>query len=94
MLALKPDTVLALEQGIVLHSLPEQDHFFAFSVISGDEFKLNRTSFWVLESIGKGVKWDELKSSFLKTFDVDPEQGELDICEIVEQFLNEKIIWR
>ena len=94
MLALKSDTVLALEQGVVLHSLLGQDHFFVFSVISGDEFKLNRTSFWVLESIGKGVKWDELKSSFLKTFDVAPEQGELDICEIIEQFLNEKIIRR
>lgn len=94
MLALESDTVLALEQGIVLHSLPGQNHFFAFSVISGDEFKLNQTSFWVLETIGEGIKWDKLKSSFLKTFDVAPKQGESDLREIVSQFYKEKIIRR
>lgn len=94
MLALESDTILALEQGIVLHSLPEQDHFFAFSVITGDEFKLNQTSFWVLEAIGDGIKWSELKSSFLRTFDVVPVHGESDLRKILEQFYSEKIIWR
>jgi hypothetical protein len=93
-LALESDTVLALEQGIVLHSLPDQDHFFAFSVITGDEFRLNQTSFWVLEAIGDGIKWSELKSSFLKTFEVVPVRGESDLRALIEQFYNEKIIRR
>ena len=94
MLALESSTVLALEQGVVLHSLPEQDHFFVFSVITGDEFKLNQTSFWVLEAIGESIEWDELKSSFLRAFDVAPQQGESDLRDIVSQFYDEKIIRR
>ena len=94
MLALESDTILALEEGIVLHSLPDQDHFFAFSVITGDEFGLNRTSFWVLEAIGGGVQWSELKSSFLKTFEVVTVRGESDLRALIEQFYNEKIIRR
>ncbi len=39
MLALKPGTLLLLEPGIVLHSLPDQNWFHAFSVITGDRAK-------------------------------------------------------
>jgi len=94
MLALEPDAVLSLEQGIVLHSLPEQDHFFAFSVVTGDEFHLNQTSYWVLGAIGQGIEWRHLKDSFLSTFDVSPQQGESDLRRIVGEFYEEKIIGR
>ena len=94
MLALEPDTVLTLEPGIVLHSLPNQDHFFAFSVITGDEFHLNQTSYWVLEAIGEGIEWKNLKDSFLETFEITPQQGEADLRGIVEEFHNEKIVRR
>lgn len=94
MLALEPDAALALERGIVLHSLPDQDHFFVFSVITGDEYHLNQTSFWVLEAIGEGIEWNQLKESFLETFEVSVKQGESDLRGIVEKFYNEKIIGR
>lgn len=94
MLAIEPDTVLALEPGIVLHSLPDQDHFFAFSVINGDEFHLNQTSYWVLEAIGESTEWAQLKDAFLNTFDVAPQQGEADLRGILEEFHTERIIRR
>ena len=94
MLALEADTVLTLEPGVVLHSLPDQAHFFAFSVITGDEYHLNQTSFWVLETIGEGIKWNQLRESFFETFDVTPQQGEADLQGIVEQFYSEKILGR
>ncbi len=94
MLALEPDTVLTLQPGIVLHSLPNQDHFFAFNVITGDEFHLNQTSYWVLEEIGEGIEWKQLKDSFLEAFEITPKQGEADLLRIVEEFYNEKIIGR
>lgn len=94
MLALESNTVLALEPGIVLHSLPAQDHFFAFSVITGDEFHLNQTSYWVLEAIGEGTEWCQLKDSFLETFEITLQQGEEDLRRIVEEFYSEKIIGR
>jgi hypothetical protein len=74
MLALKSGVVLALEPGIVLHSLPDQDWFYAFSVISGDQFRLNRTSFWVLENVSTGIEWTRLRSDFFETFKVSSEK--------------------
>ncbi len=94
MLALKPGTLLLLEPGIVLHSLPDQNWFHAFSVITGDQFKLNRTSFWVLSEISDGVEWAHLKDKFLATFDVGPVQCEADLAELLNELYNQKIIRR
>lgn len=94
MLALKPRTLLVLEAGIVLHSLPDQNWFYAFSVITGDHFRLNRTSFWVLEEINEGIEWTRLKDNYLATFDVAPEQGEADILQLLNELYEDKIIRR
>lgn len=94
MLALEPGVVLALEPNIVLRSIPDQDWFFAFNVVTGDEFCLNRTSFWILEALGSGAEWGQLKYGFLETFEVDPEQGEMDLRELVNELYKEKIIRR
>lgn len=94
MLALKPRTLLALESGIVLHSLPDQNWFYAFSVITGDQFRLNRTSFWVLEEIGEGIEWTRLKGNYLATYDVSVEQGEADLIELLNELSSQKIIRR
>ena len=94
MLALEPGTVLALEPGIVLHSLPDQDYFFAFSVVSGDQFRLNQTSFWVLEAISKGAEWVRLRDSFVSAFEVSLEQGEADLRQLVDELHKERIIGR
>ena len=94
MLALKPRTLLALEPGIVLHSLPDQNWFHAFSVITGDQFRLNRTSFWVLEEINDGIEWTRLKDNYLTTFEVPLEQGESDLLQLLDEFYEEKVIRR
>lgn len=94
MLALKSGVVLALEPGIVLHSLPDQDWFYAFSVIIGDQFRLNRTSFWVLENISTGTEWTRLRDDFLKTFEVSSEQGEADLRKLMSELYKQKIIRR
>ena len=94
MLALKSGVVLSLEPGIVLHSLPDQDWFYAFSVITGDQFRLNRTSFWVLENIGTGTDWTHLRDDFFETFEVSSEQGEADLRKIMNELYKQKIIRR
>ena len=86
--------VLALEPGIVLHSLPNQDRFYAFSVISGNQFRLNRTSFWVLEKISTGIEWSKLRDYFLETFEVPSEQGESELKSLVDELCSQTIVRR
>ena len=94
MLEIESNATLALEEGIVLHSLPEQDWFYAFSVVSGDQFRLNKTSFWVLENISTGLEWRKLRDRYLKTFEVPLQQGEKDLGELVDELHIQKIIRR
>ena len=94
MLAMRAGAVLALEPGIVLHSLPDQDWFYAFSVVTGDQFRLNRTSFWVLENISTGTEWTRLRYDFFKTFEVSSEQGETDLRKLINELFKQKIIRR
>jgi len=94
MLALKPGETLTLEPGIVLHSLPGQNWYYAFSVITGDQFQLNQTSFWVLEAISKGIEWVHLKEGFLAAFEVSAKQGEADLLKLVNEMYEQKIIGR
>ena len=94
MLALKPGEALTLEPGIVLHSLPDQDRYYAFSVITGDQFRLNQTSFWVLEAISNGIEWIRLRDSFLAAFEVSAKQGEADLLKLVNEMYEQKIIGR
>ncbi len=94
MLALKSDEILALEPGIVLHSLPDQNWYYAFSVITGDQFRLNQTSFWVLEAISNGIERVHLKGGFLAAFEVSAEQGEIDLRRLLDELCEQKIIGR
>ncbi|MCL0091275.1 PqqD family protein, partial [Dehalococcoidales bacterium] len=80
--------------GIVLHSLPDQDWFFAFNVETGEQFRLNHTSFWVLETISDSIEWIRLRDSFLETFDVSAHQGEADLRKLVNELYKQKIIRR
>lgn len=91
---LKSEDTLALEEGIVLHSLPDQSFYYAFSVINGDQFRLNRTSFWVLEEISEGIAWLKLKENFLATFEISAKQGEADLRKLLNDLYNQKIIGR
>ena len=94
MLALKPGETLVIEPGIVLHSLPDQNWYYAFSVTTGDQFRLNRTSYWVLETISDGIDWAFLRAYFIKNFQVSGKQGEADLRKLVDEFYRQKIIRR
>ena len=94
MLALTSGAMLALESGIVLHSLPDQDSYYAFSVGTGDQFRLNRISFWVLEAIGDGTEWVILRDSFLATFEVPSGEGEADLRKLVNKMHRQGVIRR
>lgn len=94
MLVLSPKTTLSLNKGIVLHSLPEQDWYYAFSVVTGDQFRLNKTSFWILEEISNGIEWNVLKDNFLNTFEIPLEQAENDLKTLLDELFGQKIIRR
>lgn len=94
MLGLVPGTTLALVPDILLRSLPSQGVFYAFNVATGDHFRLNRSSYWILENIGDGVEFGELQSRFLDTFDVLPNQGIADLETIASQLFQERIVRR
>ncbi len=94
MLALEADTMLVLSPTVLLRSLPEQNWYFAFDVASGDQYRLNHTSFWILEAIGCGTSWAALRTRFLERFAVGVQEGTSDLAAIVAQFHEEKIIRR
>ena len=85
MLEIKPGTVIALSPGIVLHSLPDQEWYHAFSVENGDQYNLNRTSFWVLEKISNGIEWEQLIVNFIDYFEVSLEEGQADLSELIKE---------
>jgi hypothetical protein len=92
MLEIKPDTPIALTPSIVLHSLPSRNFYYAFDVESGEQYKLNMTSFWVLEKISARIEWSELKESFLNTFEVSPEQAQMDLIALINDLSNQHLV--
>ena len=91
-MAIEPGAVFAFESGIVLHSLPDRNWYYAFNIITGDHFRLNQTSFWVLENISDGVEWTVLRGSFLETFEVPAAEGETDLKQLLEELREQGII--
>lgn len=85
---------MALSPGIVLHSLPDQKWYHAFSVENGDQYNLNRTSFWVLEKISNGIEWEQLIADFINYFGVSLEEGQADLSELVKELYNQNILRR
>ncbi len=83
MLALKPETRLALGDDILIQALPETDQFFAFDVEIGDHFRLNETAHTVLDMIGTGVTFGKLVERFARSFDLKLEKATQDLFELV-----------
>lgn len=92
MLALNPDSHFELDEDILLQSLPELDHFYAFNTKEGDNFKLNHTAHWALAAIGIGVNYSELLEGFSKKFYLDGKTAEQDLKEVLQYALENKII--
>ena len=87
MLALKADDKINLVPNIALHGDAQKDFFMAFDVITGEQFRLNSTSFWVMELINEGIEWTKLKESFFRRFEVDRVQGDKDLNSLASQLL-------
>jgi len=87
MLALKADDKIGLVPNIALHSNAQNNFFMAFNVITGEQFRLNTTSFWVMESITEGIEWAKLKESFFRRFEVGRAQGDKDLNSLASQLL-------
>lgn len=92
MLDLKPDQRLALGDEVLLQGIPELDHYYAFNVDTGDQYELNSTSHWVLETIGEGIKTADLCNRFATEFQIDPDQAAADLAEVITFALEANII--
>ncbi len=94
MLALDNADRLFLREGVMLHSIPREDWYYAFSVVTGDQFRLNGPSFWILEAIGGGIAWRSLQESFLEEYDVNAETGRPDLASAVAEFVEQGLVGR
>ncbi|MFX0198198.1 MAG: PqqD family protein [Candidatus Hodarchaeota archaeon] len=92
MLALKPDTRLVLEEEITIQAIAELDHYYAFNVSTGDQFQLNHTSHWVLESIEGGITFQELTDKFAGGFALSSDKAKEDLMELIKFALESGII--
>lgn len=88
MLALNDDDIIRLVPNIALHGDANKDFFFAFNVITGEQYRLNSSSFWVMESITEYIEWAKLKESFFQKFEVKREQGDKDLNSLARQLLD------
>ncbi len=94
MLGIDEETTLELSPSVLLRSVPARDVYYAFDISTGDSFRLNTTSFWILEAIGRGIGWAALREQFLGNFEVAREQGISDLVDTVRQFLHDGIVRR
>ena len=92
MLAIKPTTRFALEDNITLQGISELDHYYAFDIKNGDQFQLNHTAHWVLESIGSSTIFQELLDKFAKVYDLRQDIAEDDLLEIIRNAFENNII--
>lgn len=92
MLALKAHDTIALVPNIALHGDVDNNFFLAFNVITGEHFRLNCTSYWVLKSITEAIQWANLKKSFFQKFEVDRTQGNEDLDSLASQLLELNLV--
>lgn len=87
MLALKLDDEIKLAPNIALHGDARNDFFLAFNVITGEQFRLNSISFWVMELMMESIEWIKLKELFFQKFEVDSARGDKDLDNLANQLL-------
>ena len=92
MLEIKPTTLFALENNITLQGISELDHYYAFDIKSGDQFQLNHTAHWVLETVGGGTNFQELLDKFAKIYNLRQDTAKDDLLEIVRNAFENNII--
>lgn len=92
MLEIKPDTRLALAEDIMIQAIPELDYYFAFNITNGDQFQLNHTAHWVLDSIVTIPSCQTLITKFAQAFDIELQKAKEDLVEIVQFACQNNII--
>ena len=89
---MKPDARLALAEGIMVQAIVELDHYYAFNITEGDQFKLNHTAYWVLEAIGNGIRFQALVDKFAQNFELGAKKSREDLAEVIQFALQNNII--
>ncbi len=92
MLALKADSKISLVPNIALHGDIKNDFFVALNVITGDNFRLNSTSFWIMKLILEDIEWSKLEELFFQMFEVNREEGEKDLNCLVSLLMELNLI--
>jgi hypothetical protein len=94
MLELGENKPLELGASIFLQEIKELEKYWAFNIETGENYSLNRTSYWILMQIGEGRPLPDISHDFINTFDVEEEVGKNDFDNIINNFLDEGIIER
>ena len=94
MLEMNHDDIFMLAENIFLQKIDELGKYWVFNIDTGEHYSLNESSYWILEQIAEDLPAKDVLENFLKSFDVDKNQGEDDFREIVKGFLAEGIINR
>ena len=81
MLALDDTHVLRLADDIQLHSEENQDFYYAFNLVTGDQFRLNEPAYWVLENLDQGFLFAELLERFAFAYGLDQDAATKDLHE-------------
>ena len=92
MLEVTSNSQLAMSDQVLIQGVPELDHFYAFNVKDGDHFKLNHTAYWVLETIGRGLRFEDLLTMYMEKYKVGSDIAEKDLNELIRFALKSNII--
>jgi len=92
MLEVTSNSQLAMSDQILIQGIPELNHFYAFNVKDGDHFKLNHTAYWVLETIGRGLRFEDLISRYMEKYEIGRDIAEKDSNELIRFALKSNII--
>lgn len=92
MLEINPQARFKINEEFVLHQIEELDKYWLFNIVSGDIFKLNDVSMFILQGLREGKSYESLVSGLLQQFDVMEDRAQQDVKNILFKFLKEKII--
>jgi hypothetical protein len=92
MLEMNLQAKFKLNDEFVLHQIEELDKYWLFNIETGDIFKLNDVSMFILQGLREGKSFGSLVSRLLQQFDVMEDRAQKDVQKILLKFIDEKII--
>lgn len=92
MLEINPLARYKLNEDFVLHQIEELDKYWLFNIVTGDIFKLNDVSMFILQGLRQDKSFGSLVSGLLQQYDVSENRAQKDVHKILLKFKNEKII--